>query len=134
VGGNAQIKAMKRVAGTLKIDQAQYRELESFLKFSSDMDSVAARVLDKGRKNTRLLIQPPYSPIPVEEQIAVLYCGTQGLMSEVPIDRVAEFEKGLVELLRSDKSLDLLREEGLSEEITRRITAAAARMTATLKA
>ena len=134
VGGNAQIKAMKRVAGTLKIDQAQYRELESFLKFSSDMDSVTARVLDKGRKNTRLLIQPPYSPIPVEEQIAVLYCGTQGLMSEVPIDRVAEFEKGLVELLRSDKSLDLLREEGLSEEITRRITAAAARMTATLKA
>jgi F-type H+-transporting ATPase subunit alpha len=134
VGGNAQIKAMKRVAGTLKIDKAQYRELESFLKFSSDMDSVTARVLDKGRKNTRLLIQPPYSPIPVEEQIAVLYCGTQGLMSEVPIDRVAEFEKGLVELLRSDKSLDLLREEGLSEEITRRITAAAARMTATLKA
>ena len=99
VGGNAQIKAMKKVAGTLKIDQAQYRELESFSKFSSDMDAVTVAVLDRGRKNTRLLVQPQYSPMPVEQQIAVLYCGTHGLLREVPIEQVSEFERMLVETL-----------------------------------
>ena len=80
VGGNAQIKAMKKVAGTLKIDQAQYRELEAFTKFSGDMDPVTALTIDKGQKNTRLLVQPQYSPMPVEKQIAILYCGTHGLL------------------------------------------------------
>ena len=80
VGGNAQIKAMKKVAGTLKIDQAQYRELEAFTKFGGDMDPVTALTIDKGQKNTRLLVQPQYSPMPVEQQIAVLYCGTHGLL------------------------------------------------------
>lgn len=87
VGGSAQIKAMKKVAGTLKIDQAQYRELESFSRFSSDLDPVTAATLDRGRKNTRLLVQPQYSPLSVEEQIAVLYCGTHELLREVPIER-----------------------------------------------
>ena len=80
VGGNAQVKAMKKIAGTLKIDQAQYRELEAFSKFGGDMDSVTEMVIDKGRKNAQLLIQPQHAPMPVEEEIAVIYCGTQGLL------------------------------------------------------
>ena len=80
VGGSAQIKSMKKVAGTLKIDQAQYRELEAFSKFSSDMDPITVMTLDKGRKNNRLLIQKQYSPMPVGEQVAILYCGTRGLL------------------------------------------------------
>lgn len=91
VGGNAQLKAMKKIAGTLKIDQAQYRELESFSKFGGDMDSVTEMVIDKGRKNAQLLIQPQHSPMPVEEEIAVIYCGTQGLLRNVAIKHVAEF-------------------------------------------
>ena len=82
VGGSAQVKSMKKVAGTLKIDQAQYRELEAFSKFSSDMDPVTAMAIDRGRKNNQLLIQPQYSPMPVGEQIAILYCGTHGLMKD----------------------------------------------------
>ena len=101
VGGNAQIKSMKKVAGTLKIDQAQFRELEAFSKFSSDMDPVTAMVLDKGRKNNRLLVQPQYSPMPVGEQIAVLYCGIHGLLKNVPLDRVTEFQERFVELVRA---------------------------------
>ena len=90
VGGNAQLKAMKKIAGTLKIDQAQYRELESFSKFGGDMDSVTEMVIDKGRKNAQLLIQPQHSPMPVEEEIAVIYCGTQGLLRNVAIKHIAE--------------------------------------------
>ena len=96
VGGNAQIKTMKKVAGTLKIDQAQYRELEAFSKFSSDMDAVTAATLDKGRKNTRLLVQPQYAPMAVEHQIAVLYCGTRGLMRDISIDKVDDFEREML--------------------------------------
>jgi len=99
VGGNAQIKSMKKVAGTLKIDQAQFRELEAFSKFSSDMDPVTAMVLDKGRKNNRLLVQPQYSPMPVGQQIAVLYCGIHGLLKNVPLDRVGEFQDRFIELV-----------------------------------
>ena len=117
VGGNAQIKAMKRVAGTLKIDQAQYRELESFSKFSSDMDAVTAAVLDKGRKNTRLLVQPQYSPMSVERQIAVLYCGTHGLMREIPVERVADFERELFRELETSEVFPTLR-EGVIDEAT----------------
>lgn len=91
VGGSAQIKSMKKVAGMLKIDQAQYEELESFSKFSSDVDKVTARTLDKGRKINQLLVQPQYSPMPVGEQIAVLYCGTHALLSSIEVHSVREF-------------------------------------------
>ena len=87
VGGNAQVKAMKKIAGTLKIDQAQYRELEAFSKFGGDMDSVTEMVIDKGRKNAQLLIQPQHAPMPVEEEIAVIYCGTHCLLYTSPSPR-----------------------------------------------
>lgn len=101
VGGSAQIKSMKKVAGTLKIDQAQYRELEQFSKFSSDMDAVTAMTLDRGRKNNQLLIQPQYSPMPVGEQIAILYCGTHGLMAPVPVTKIRECQDTFLEVMRS---------------------------------
>lgn len=102
VGGSAQVKSMKKVAGTLKIDMAQYRELEAFSKFSSDMDAVTAMTLDRGRKNNQLLIQPQYSPMNVGEQIAVLYCGTRGLMHEVPVDKVRDCQDAFLEKLRTN--------------------------------
>ena len=108
VGGNAQIKAMKKVAGTLKIDQAQYRELEAFTKFGGDLDPVTAYVIDKGHKNTELLIQPQYAPMPVEEQIAVLYCGVHGLLKELQTEQVKNFERLFLELLRATHSEDVL--------------------------
>ncbi len=109
VGGSAQIKSMKKVAGTLKIDQAQYRELESFSKFSSDMDPITAMALDKGRKNNRLLIQPQYSPMPVGEQIAVLYCGTKGLLKDLSIDQVDDFQTTFLSKMRAFHSDDVLK-------------------------
>ena len=120
VGGNAQVKAMKKIAGTLKIDQAQYRELEAFSKFGGDMDSVTEMVIDKGRKNAQLLIQPQHAPMPVEEEIAVIYCGTQGLLRNVDLKHVAEFEKMFLEILRSKyqkEILEPLREGGLDENV-----------------
>ena len=134
VGGNAQIKTMKRVAGTLKIDQAQYRELEAFSKFSSDMDAVTAATLDKGRKNTRLLVQPQYAPMAVEHQIAVLSCGTRGLMRDISIDQVADFERELLRELDSTNVYEKLREGVIDDEVTARIEKAAERVTAQLKA
>lgn len=120
VGGNAQIKAMKKVAGTLKMDQAQYRELEAFSKFSGDMDAVTALTIDKGRKNTRLLIQRQYSPMPVEKQITILYCGTHGLLKDVPLDKVLEFEHAFLENMemnhRSDV-LDILKKGVINDEV-----------------
>ncbi len=121
VGGNAQIKSMKKVAGTLKIDQAQYRELEAFSKFSSDMDPVTTMTIDRGRKNTRLLIQPQYSPMPVAEQIAILYCGTHGLLKNVPLEHVLEFEHDFLENIRINHSqdvLDVLKRGEINEEVT----------------
>ena len=103
VGGSAQIKSMKKVAGTLKIDMAQYRELEAFSKFSSDMDAVTAMTLDRGRKNNQLLIQPQYSPMPVGEQIAILYCGTRGLMHDVPVTEVRRCQDLFLEKMRSSQ-------------------------------
>ncbi len=111
VGGSAQVKSMKKVAGTLKIDQAQYRELESFSKFSSDMDAVTAMTLDRGRKNNQLLIQAQYSPMPVGEQIAILYCGTHGLMQSVPVEKVRECQDVYLSRLRNTRP-DLLEEMG----------------------
>ena len=108
VGGNAQIKAMKKVAGTLKIDQAQYRELEAFTKFSGDMDPVTALTIDKGQKNVRLLVQPQYCPMPVEKQVAILYCGTHGLLHNVPLDKVTEFEERFLSSLELNHRADVL--------------------------
>ena len=108
VGGNAQLKAMKKVAGTLKIDQAQYRELESFSKFGGDMDPVTAFTIDKGRKNSQLLIQKQYQPMPVEEQIAILYCGTHGLLRDIPVEKTSEFEAAFLDLLRTTHKEDVL--------------------------
>lgn len=101
VGGSAQVKSMKTVAGTLKIDMAQYRELEAFSKFSSDMDKVTAMTLDRGRKNNQLLIQPQYSPMPVGEQISILYCGVHGLMHDVPVELIRECQDQFLESMRS---------------------------------
>ena len=101
VGGSAQIKSMKKVAGTLKLDMAQYRELEAFSKFSRDMDAVTAMTLDRGRKNNQLLIQPQYHPMPVGEQIAILYCGVHGLMHDVPVEAVRECQDLFLEAMRS---------------------------------
>ena len=121
VGGAAQIKAMKKVAGTLKIDQAQYRELESFSKFSSDMDKVTAMTLDRGRKNNELLIQEQYSPMPVAEQIAILYCGVHGLLVDVPLEKVPDFQKNFLQIMRTTHKTDVLEQlqkGNLSEEVT----------------
>ena len=108
VGGSAQIKSMKKVAGTLKIDQAQYRELEAFSKFSSDMDPITAMALDKGRKNNRLLIQPQYSPMPVGEQVAILYCGTKGLLRDLTLDQVDDFQATFFQKMRAFHQTDVL--------------------------
>ena len=134
VGGSAQIKAMKQVAGTLKIDQAQYRELESFSRFSSDLDPVTAATLDRGRKNTRLLVQPQYSPLSVEEQIAVLYCGTHGLLHDITIEQVPEFEHLLLERLHTTDIPEALHKGQLDEELGKRIESLAASVTTALKA
>ena len=101
VGGSAQVKSMKKMAGTLKIDMAQYRELESFSKFSSDMDPVTAMTIDRGRKNNQLLIQPQYSPMPVGEQIAILYCGVHGLMHDVEVEMVRSCQDQFLEQMRT---------------------------------
>ena len=126
VGGNAQTKAMKKVAGTLKIDQAQYRELEAFSKYSSDMDAISMMTLDKGRKNTRLLIQPLHAVMPVEKQIAVLYCGTKALMKDIPTEKVHEFEKLLLEALSSGDTLETIRTKGITPEVEQTLREAAA--------
>ena len=108
VGGSAQVKSMKKVAGTLKIDQAQYRELESFSKFSSDMDPVTAMAIDRGRKNNVLLVQPQYSPMPVGDQVAILYCGTHGLMKEVPLDKIQDFQSSFLDRMHASHETDVL--------------------------
>ena len=129
VGGNAQIKAMKKVAGTLKMDKAQYRELEAFSKFSSDMDPITAMTIDKGRKNAQLLIQPQYIPMPVEQQIAILYCGTHGLLHDVPLENVQDFERSFIESLQlnhQEDVLDVLRTGVIDDNVTKAIEETAA--------
>ena len=137
VGGAAQIKSMKKVAGTLKIDQAQYRELEAFSKFSSDMDPVTAMTLDRGRKNNELLIQPQYSPMPVSEQIAILYCGTHGFLHDVPLDKVDEFQNNFLQVMRNNHKetvLDLLSDGKLTDDIEKTIKDVAAQVAEQFKA
>ncbi|WP_289754224.1 F0F1 ATP synthase subunit alpha [uncultured Duncaniella sp.] len=135
VGGSAQIKSMKKVAGTLKIDQAQFRELESFTKFGGDIDAVTARVIDKGRKNERLLIQPQYSPMAVEDEVAVIYCGTRGLLENVPVEKVAEFEKNFLQLMHAKhpEAMDAIRAGKLDDDIIEKLTSAAAEVAGAYK-
>jgi F-type H+-transporting ATPase subunit alpha len=121
VGGNAQIKAMKKIAGTLKVDQAQYRELEAFSKFGSDLDASTLAILNKGAKNVEILKQGQYAPVPIEKQIAIIYCGTMGLLTDVPINKVKSFESEYIELLelKHIEVLDNLREGILNDDITK---------------
>ena len=135
VGGNAQIKSMKKVAGTLKIDQAQFRELESFTKFGGDIDAVTARVIDKGRKNERLLIQPQYSPEAVEDEVAVIFCGTKGLLEAVPLDKVAEFEKNFLQLVHAKypQAIEAIKAGKLDDATADALTKAAAEVAAAYK-
>ena len=120
VGGNAQIKAMKKIAGTLKVDQAQYRELEAFSKFGSDLDAATLAILNKGARNVEILKQGQYSPMPVEKQIAIIYCGTMGLLKDVPIQRVKEFENEYLEYLelKHKDVLDTLSKGVINDEVT----------------
>lgn len=136
VGGSAQIKSMKKVAGTLKIDQAQYRELEAFAKFSSDMDAVTSMTIDRGRKNNQLLIQAQYSPMPVGEQVAILYCGTKGLLADVPLEKVREFQEQFLNVLRAtyvDNVLRSLTEGQLTDEVEQLLKKVAAELVSQYK-
>lgn len=137
VGGNAQIKAMKKVAGTLKIAQAQYRELESFIKFGGDIDPVTAKTIDTGRKNERLLVQPQYEPVKVEEQIAVIYCGVNGLLGDVPLDKVSEFEKLFIQYLHAKHQgdvLDVLKSGKIDDDVKAKLAEAAKEITGKYRA
>jgi F-type H+-transporting ATPase subunit alpha len=127
VGGNAQIKSMKKVAGTLKLDQAQYRELEAFAKFGSDLDAATKSVLDKGARNVEILKQGQFSPQRVEQQIAIIYCGTKGLLRDVPVNRVKEFETELLSFLETKHKnvLDQLKAGQFNDELTGTIEAVA---------
>ncbi|WP_439181977.1 F0F1 ATP synthase subunit alpha [Carboxylicivirga taeanensis] len=127
VGGSAQIKPMKKVAGTLKLDQAQYRELEAFAKFGSDLDPATMLVLDKGRKNVELLKQPQYQPVKVEEQVTLIYCGTKGLLKNVPADKIKEWQKEFIETLQMSHQslLQDIKQGNYNEEITSQIEAVA---------
>jgi F-type H+-transporting ATPase subunit alpha len=126
---------MKKVAGTLKIDQAQYRELEAFSKFYSDMDAVTAMTLDRGRKNNQLLIQPQYRPMPVGEQIAILYCGVHGLMRQVPIDKVRQCQDQFLDKLRSSapEVIETLAAGKIDDDTTAKIEAVMADIAGTFK-
>jgi F-type H+-transporting ATPase subunit alpha len=120
VGGSAQIKAMKKVSGTLKLDQAQYRELEAFSKFGSDLDPATMAVLDKGARNVEILKQNEGSPFPVEEQVAIIYCGSTGILSDVPTARIKEFEETFLNYMRNKHraELDTLKSGKLTAEVT----------------
>ncbi|MBK8051930.1 MAG: F0F1 ATP synthase subunit alpha [Saprospiraceae bacterium] len=135
VGGNAQIKSMKKVAGTLKLDQAQYRELEAFAKFGSDLDAATQSVLEKGKRNVEILKQPQYSPVSVEKQVAIIYLGNQGLLRNVPVNKVREFEDiFLTTLERTDAAtLDAIRKGNLSDEVLATLKRVGAEVSAQFK-
>jgi F-type H+-transporting ATPase subunit alpha len=128
VGGNAQIKSMKKIAGTLKVDQAQYRELEAFSKFGSDLDASTLAILNKGSKNVEILKQGQYAPMPVEKQVAIIYCGTMALLKDIPVSKVREFEKEYLEFLdlKHRDVLDNLRDGILNNDITNTLEKVAA--------
>ena len=135
VGGSAQVKAMKKIAGTLKLDQAQFRELEAFSKFGSDLDAATMRVLDKGRKNVEILKQGQYNPMKIEHQIAIIYCGAKELLRLVPIDKVKEFETDFLEIMEMQhrQTLDTLQEGQLTEEAEEILRKVAAEVAAKYK-
>ncbi len=118
VGGNAQIKSMKKVAGTLKLDQAQFRELEAFAKFGSDLDAATQRTIDRGRKNQEVLKQPQYSPVPVEEQIAIIFASTKGFTDSVDVDKIKDFELAYLREMKMQHTdvLDELRAGKLTDQ------------------
>ena len=120
VGGNAQIKSMKKVAGTLKLDQAQFRELEAFAKFGSDLDAVTLNVIEKGKRNVEILKQGLNDPYTVEDQVAIIYAGSKNLLRNVPVNKVREFEKDFLEFLNNKHraTLDALKAGKLTDEIT----------------
>ena len=125
VGGSAQIKAMKKVAGTLKLDQAQYRELEAFAKFGSDLDAATLAILEKGRRNVEILKQPQFSPYRVEQQIAIIYAGTNNLIRKVPLERVKDFEKEYLDYLEAkhkEDVLDVLAKGTINDDVTKILT------------
>jgi len=120
VGGNAQIKSMKKVAGTLKLDQAQFRELEAFAKFGSDLDAVTLNVIEKGRRNVEILKQGLNDPFTVEDQVAIIYAGSKNLLRNVPVEKVKEFERDFLQFLNTSHrgTLDALKAGKLTDEIT----------------
>jgi F-type H+-transporting ATPase subunit alpha len=128
VGGNAQIKSMKKVAGTLKLDQAQYREMESFAKFGSDVDAATQFVLDKGVRNVEILKQPQYTPYKVEEQIAIIFCGSRGLLQKIPVANIRNFETEFISFMHSNHQdlLDTLAKGTINDEIMQQMTDACA--------
>ncbi len=128
VGGNAQIKSMKKVAGTLKLDQAQFRELEAFSKFGSDLDAATMSVLEKGKRNVEILKQPQYSPLTVGEQVAIIFCGSQNLLSKVPVDKIIDFQDAFL-LHMNTQQKDVIKQLGegkYTDDITSALTKAAA--------
>jgi F-type H+-transporting ATPase subunit alpha len=135
VGGNAQIKSMKKIAGTLKLDQAQYRELEAFSKFGSDLDAATKSVLDKGSRNVEILKQGQYTPYRVEQQVAIIYCGTKGLLRDVPVKKVKEFEADLLNLMEAEHkpALESLKRGELKEEVLAQIEKLAKELSAKYK-
>lgn len=127
VGGNAQIKSMKKVAGTLKLDQAQFRELEAFAKFGSDLDAATLNVIEKGRRNVEILKQKQSDPFTVENQIAIIYAGSKNLLKNVPVNKIKEFESDYLEYLNAKHkdTLNILKQGKLTDEVTEILTAAA---------
>jgi F-type H+-transporting ATPase subunit alpha len=132
VGGNAQIKSMKKVAGTLKLDQAQYRELEAFAKFGSDLDAATLNVIEKGKRNVEILKQAQNDPYAVEDQIAIIYAGSKDLLRKVPVDRVKEFEKDYLQFLgaKHGKVMETLKAGKLTDEVTDTLEKVAAEVAA----
>ena len=132
VGGNAQIKSMKKIAGTLKLDQAQYRELEAFSKFGSDLDAATKSVLDKGARNVEILKQGQYSPLTVEKQVAIIYCGAKGLLKDVPVNKIKEFETEFLSFLdaKHKNILSDLKQGKLTDEVTNVLDSVARDMSA----
>ena len=135
VGGSAQIKSMKKVAGTLKLDQAQFRELEAFAKFGSDLDAATLNVIDKGKRNVEILKQAQNDPFTVEDQVAIIYAGSKNLLREIPVEKVKEFERAYLELLNAKhrKVLDDLKAGKLTDKVIDTLTKVASDVTANYK-
>jgi F-type H+-transporting ATPase subunit alpha len=136
VGGSAQIKSMKKVAGTLKLDQAQFRELEAFAKFGSDLDAATLNVIEKGKRNVEILKQAQNDPYTVEDQVAIIYAGSKNLLREVPVEKVKEFERDYIEYLNTKHrgTLDTLKAGKLTDEVIDTLTTAAKEISAKYQA